>query len=397
MTALTICSSACSDPALASRDIAAVTERAADAVWRVEADGCGWHSRGSAFAIDARHLVTNRHVVANDSSPVVRSRDGLVRRGRVIGSAASPDLAVIEVTDKLGLELPFASTASLGGREPLVVLGYPAPKHAFNVSAGRIVNFQGPDVRPREAALTNVPIAVGNSGGPGLRADASVAGVVTLMRLRSKSKERVAIMFTADSIRPTVELFIRKPKDVLSTCGLGPDYVPPVPKSYEISVAPRTAPPVEKLPRVEPSSKPRLPTSAPLPTRATMPPTDEPAPPDAEPTEADCPGGGVETVVDDVSATEKPEEPGTWLVGVRGTVTNEATADVRVKQIYVHVDGDPPANVSAVPQTNVLSPGGSSSWEPPEFEVHSPEQPTTATAFASWSWNDPDLASCPKG
>ena len=65
------------------------------------------------------------------------------------------------------------------------------------------MSFQGTDAEPREAALTNVPITFGNSGGPGLRADATVAGVVTLMRLRNDASERVAIMFTADTIRPT--------------------------------------------------------------------------------------------------------------------------------------------------------------------------------------------------
>lgn len=391
--ALALLAGACGESSLAWHDIAGVADRAAAAVWRVEAKGCGWNSKGSAFAIDNRHLVTNRHVVAVDSSPQIRSRSGRMLAGRVIGSAEHPDLAVIEVSDDLPMRLPFAGTASLGPHEPLVVLGYPAPKHAFKVSAGRIVNFQGPEKAPREAALTNVPIAQGNSGGPGLRSDASVAGVVTLMRLRSSSRDRVAVMFTADTVRPLIQRFITKPKKVLSTCGLGPDYVPPVPKTYEIKEAPPTAPPVEKLPAVEATPKPRVPPATPVPSVADVA-TDEPRP-TPEPTRAPCPTGTVSTRVDEVSSTEKEGEPGTWIVRVRGTVTNEATSDIRIRRVYVHVEGNPPVNLSTGARTPVLSPRASSPWEPPEFEVRSDAQPAEAAAFASWDWIDPDLAHCP--
>src|SRR5437899_10327545 len=46
------------------------------AVWRVETQGCGFWRSGSAFAIDAHHLVTNNHVISNDSAPIVRSPTG---------------------------------------------------------------------------------------------------------------------------------------------------------------------------------------------------------------------------------------------------------------------------------------------------------------------------------
>lgn len=393
--ALVLVAAGCSAPVLRATDIAAVAERAAAAVWRVDATGCGWRSTGSAFAIGDRHLVTNRHVVAVDSSPDIRSRDGHVRNGRVIGSAEHPDLAVIEVSDDLPVKLPLASTESLGPREPLVVLGYPAPAHAFKVSAGRIVNFQGTDRAPREAALTNVPISLGNSGGPGLRSDASVAGVVTRMRLRSDSKDKVAIMFTADAVRTVIDRFIAQPRKVLSTCGLGPDYVPPVPKTYEIEKAPATAPPVAELPAAKATPKPRVPTIAPVQTLpAARPTTGPPAPDDPTPSPVPCPTGTVTTRVEEVAATEKQDEPGSWLVRVRGTVKNETTSDVRVSAVYVHVDGDPPANVAASARTPVLSENGSSPWDAPEVEVRSEERPMEATAFARWDWNDPYLAHC---
>jgi S1-C subfamily serine protease len=67
-------------------DVAALANKVGDAVWRVDTEGCGWLGSGSAFAIDRRHLVTNHHVTANDTSPVVRSREGKRLQGRVIGA-----------------------------------------------------------------------------------------------------------------------------------------------------------------------------------------------------------------------------------------------------------------------------------------------------------------------
>lgn len=73
-----------------------------DAVWRVEATGCGIAGGGTAFAVDDRMLVTNWHVVANDDTPVVVSRDGRRLDGRVVGWSSDPDVALVEVSQDLG-------------------------------------------------------------------------------------------------------------------------------------------------------------------------------------------------------------------------------------------------------------------------------------------------------
>ena len=56
--------------------LAPVGERFGDAVFRVDTKGCGIDGGGSAFAIDATHLVTNWHVVMNDTDPGLVNRDG---------------------------------------------------------------------------------------------------------------------------------------------------------------------------------------------------------------------------------------------------------------------------------------------------------------------------------
>lgn len=374
----TVTSASCSPTPQALVDVDGLAERWSDAVWQVESNGCGWKMRGSAFAIDERHLVTNRHVVANDSSPIVRSRDGKERMGKVIGASTHPDVAVIEVADDLPAYMLWAATSSLVKRERLVVIGYPSPAYAFKASTGQIVNFQGLG-DAHEAALVNAKVARGNSGGPGLRGDASVAGVVTQMTVREKPEERVAILFTADAIRPTVTRFLREPSKVLSSCGLGPDYVPPVPKSYDIKDSPPTTEPVQALP-VPPAgpSAPRQLTDTPQPTESAatkMPPQ--------------CPAGAPDVEVSELTATQKPDDPGWWRVDVRGLVRNDTSSSILIQAVEVRVDGDPPVTGPAGQYSARLPRGQETRWVFDEQYVYSAgSQPTRAEATVDWDWTN---------
>jgi S1-C subfamily serine protease len=230
------------------------------AVWRVETLGCGFWRSGSAFAIDAHHLVTNNHVISNDSAPTVRSPTGEAHKGRVIGSSKAPDVAVIEVKEKLPVVVGWAPTASLVKGEHVVLFGYPLPARQFTVSPGSIVNFQPPGAR--EAILANTAIEHGNSGGPALLSDGTAAGVATQMTLPNDPTKRVAIVFTTDTVRGTVEQFMQHPATVASDCGIGPDYVPPLPPSYSVPAVP---PPQPALP---PGPAPSVPQGTPTPPDA---------------------------------------------------------------------------------------------------------------------------------
>jgi len=373
-------------------DVDALAEGGSDAVWQVESSGCGWKIRGSAFAIDARHLVTNRHVIANDSSPIVRLRDGNERKGKVIGASTTPDVAVIEVADDLPAHMQWAATSTLLEREPLVVIGFPSPAYDFKASTGQIVGFQGP-TSTREAALVNAPVARGSSGGPGLRGDGSVAGVVTLMSIREKPEENVAILFTADAVRSTVTGFLRRPSKVLSSCGLGPDYVPPVPESYEIDEAPPTAEPVEALPL-----PPRAPAGSPA---AAVPPLGVPDPQTPVPaTPVACPEGGMSVQVSELRTPEDPNNPGWWKVEARGLVRNESYGRAGIRSVEVRVDGDPPVTGPAAGYARTLEPRQQTEWVFDDRFVHSPEgPPTRVEAILDWYWLNsedwPGASGCP--
>ena len=223
-----------------------LAKRFGAAVWRVETLGCGFWRSGSAFAIDAHHLVTNNHVVSNDSAPVVRSPTGEAHKGRVIGSSKTPDVAVIEVKETLPVVVGWAPTATLATGEHIVELGYPLPARVFTVSPGSIVNFQPPGAR--QAVLANTAIDHGNSGGPALLSNGTTAGVVTQMTLPQDPTKRVAIAFTTDTVRGTVEQFLQHPATVMSDCGIGPDYVPPLPPNFSVPAVPPPQPALRAVP-----------------------------------------------------------------------------------------------------------------------------------------------------
>lgn len=367
----------------AAADVAALAARVGDAVWRVDTEGCGWLGSGSAFAIDRRHLVTNRHVTANDTSPVVRSRKGKQLQGRVIGATAHPDVAVIRVDDDLPVTVSWAPTPTLLERERLVVLGYPRPEKRFRATSGSIVSFQG----QREAALADAPVERGNSGGPAVRFDASVAGIVTRMSLPANPAERVAIIFTADTVKAAVETFVRQPRDVVSECGLGPDYVPPVPKQYDITEVPPPPPqPAVDLDVPATTATTEAPdVVAPPSTRAEDGPTASTVP---------CPSGDARARVGEVTATET-DQPGWWQVRVDGMIHNGATDDVTLDGIDVTIPGDPPREAKGFPETRTLAPGDYTTWRADDF-VYSPSaRPASATAEVSWSWTDRRFSACP--
>lgn len=379
-----------------------------DAVWRVETQGCGWTGFGSAFAVDAHRLVTNHHVIANDTSPMVRARDGEVRAGRVIGTDPARDIAVIEVDQPLGSSLPWAPTDTLQVQERLVVLGYPQPEHAFTVSYGAIVGFGGSTADG--IVVSNAPIDRGNSGGPALRGDGSVVGVVTRVVLDDPD-EHLAIVYPTDLVIGAVDAAIDAPRDVLSDCGLGPDYVPPVPEGIDLREPPpppspeitATSRPDEVADASEHSSAP-VPTAGrgeppttrrPGPTRTTPPSTPTSSASPTSPTTAPCPQPGIEAAISERHVTT--DEDGRPRVEVRGVLSNGGSRRVVVASVRVTFGDEEPIVVEAAPATADLEPGTSTAWEAAAIVDDARDTDPPPEVAVEWRWRDPALARCPTG
>ena len=156
-------------------------------------DGMGY-SMGSAFAVGPRTLVTNWHVVAEDYNsddsaidprPWILTYNRRWTRGTVVGATPTPDIAVIQIDDT---EPAMAETlgwkdGDVSDGEHLAILGYPGLESGeFNLAVGKSAESDGQtDGVPsfRIDRLLSARTGPGNSGGPVLTADGSVAGVLT--------------------------------------------------------------------------------------------------------------------------------------------------------------------------------------------------------------------------
>lgn len=332
-----------------------LADRHGDAVWRVETEGCGWTGVGSAFAVDERHLVTNHHVIAHDPAPQLRSRRGEVRQGRVIGGDRRLDVAVIELDERLGGALAWAPTSSLQLHERLVVLGYPRPDHAFTVSYGSLLQAAGVgDVV--DALLSDAPVDRGSSGGPALRGDGTVAGVVTRAVLDDPG-EHVTIVHASDRVADAVAAAIAAPDPPEPECELGPDYAPPAPPELDVAVPPPPPEPPVVLPDPGPT------TAAPATTTTAV--TSVPAaptwtdPPASGPDPTACPSGTVAAEAEVVGPAGDEVQP---LVAVQGTIANHGPQGIVVTSLTVLLPGAAePVPVTA--PSVLIAPGEVRTWE----------------------------------
>jgi S1-C subfamily serine protease len=180
------------------------------AVFKIVADGCDFIGIGTAFAIDENHIVTNRHVVANDAAPTVIGRDGSVYSGHVTGWTEDPDVAVIRIDSDLDTYLEWGDSDELGEGERTVCLGYPLPDHDFSVAPGVVVSFDTQQGH-RAAIRSNAQLDVGSGGSPTLVADGRVAGVVTDVDLNVSGLQFVPIIIPSNDVAAAVDWILHHP------------------------------------------------------------------------------------------------------------------------------------------------------------------------------------------
>ena len=160
-------------------------EAAAASVVRINgtAYACGQNQSGSGFVIAKDRIVTNAHVVAGVQQPIVQAPNGQTLDGRIVYFDAQNDLAVIAVS---GLS---ASTLRLGGPlavgDDAVVDGYPfggpfttGGAQVLARSIENVENIYGTARTSRELYTLAADIEPGNSGGPLLAQNGSIAGIV---------------------------------------------------------------------------------------------------------------------------------------------------------------------------------------------------------------------------
>lgn len=181
-------------------------QRAAASVARVSGNAysCGRGTSGTGFVIADDRVVTNAHVVAGVVTPIVELPGVAAREGRIVYFDPVDDLAVIAVDD-LGVEaLPFAPSLAAG--DAAVVQGYPfggpftmVPAGVESVGIADVPDVYDDTWNPRGIYSLRAEVRPGNSGGPLLTDDGSVAGVVFA---RAEDDDQVGYAMTMAELSP---------------------------------------------------------------------------------------------------------------------------------------------------------------------------------------------------
>lgn len=158
---------------------------AARSVVRVtgNAYACGQNQSGSGFVVADDRVITNAHVVAGVTEPIIEAPDGGAYPGRVVYFDPVDDLAVIAVSGLPAPGIQLAADLAPGSRA--VSLGYPFggpfdsdPAEVISLDTLLVADIYGRSPSPREAYTLAADVQQGESGGPLLSESGQVVGVI---------------------------------------------------------------------------------------------------------------------------------------------------------------------------------------------------------------------------
>lgn len=180
--------------------------RAAESVLKIAGTAfeCGQNQTGTGFVISPGRVVTNAHVVAGVSQPVVEVPGGGAMPGRVVYFDTRHDLAVLAV-DGLPAE-PLALSPDLPNGSPAAFAGYPhggpfqsKPATVQDITTVLVPDIYGNSPAPEEIYRLAGDVQPGNSGGPLLTTDGLVAGVIFA---KATSDTAMGFAITMDDLTP---------------------------------------------------------------------------------------------------------------------------------------------------------------------------------------------------
>jgi S1-C subfamily serine protease len=144
-------------------------------------------SSGSAFFItDDGYLLTSRHVVANASRVVIRTKLGEFP-AQVVRSSSDYDVALLKAAGNFKA-LPLANSQSVKLGDGVFTIGFPSPSIQGvepKFTRGEINSLAGIQDDPRFFQMS-VAIQPGNSGGPLVTQAGNTVGIIA-MRLNDMS------------------------------------------------------------------------------------------------------------------------------------------------------------------------------------------------------------------
>ena len=169
-------------------------------------------STGSGWVLDAKgHIVTNQHVVDGASTVTVTFHDGSKIEARVVGTDASTDVALLELSrvpkDITPLELGSADALEIG--DPVIAIGSPFGLEG-TVTSGIVSaknrQLQAPNNYTIDGAIqTDAALNHGNSGGPLLDADGRVVGMNSQIASESGGNDGVGYAIPIETVTKVVD------------------------------------------------------------------------------------------------------------------------------------------------------------------------------------------------
>ncbi|MBK7623926.1 MAG: MarP family serine protease [Kineosporiaceae bacterium] len=172
-----------------------------------DARSCGRGQEGSGVVVAPHRVVTNAHVVAAVNAPQVMLA-GSDRRhaARVVLFDPRTDLAVLAVPDLTAPALPLGD--NLERNADAVVAGYPdnGPYRIVPARVRAVLQASGEDIYGGSGAERQVyslfaTVHQGNSGGPLIAADGTLAGIVFA---KSLDDEQTGYALTMDEVRDEI-------------------------------------------------------------------------------------------------------------------------------------------------------------------------------------------------
>ncbi len=144
---------------------------------------CGQNQSGSGFVVSKDRVITNAHVVAGVSEPVVEVPGVGAQPGRVVYFDPKNDLAVVAVGGLGAAPIPLTATLAVGSSA--VFDGYPlggpfqsGPARVDQVTTVRAKDIYGSNPHDIQVYELAANVQEGNSGGPLLSTEGRVAGVI---------------------------------------------------------------------------------------------------------------------------------------------------------------------------------------------------------------------------
>jgi len=179
----------------AARSVVRITGNAAS---------CGQSQSGTGWVVADDRVVTNAHVLAGVTEPVVEAPDSQALSGQVVYFDPVDDLAVIAVPGLNAGALPLGDSLTAGDQAAFEGYPYGGPFSAggadvIAVGSAQVADIYGDSRSPREVYTLAADVREGNSGGPLLSLDGRVVGVVFA---RSGDTQNVGYAMTMAEVTP---------------------------------------------------------------------------------------------------------------------------------------------------------------------------------------------------